>query len=229
MQHTDVMSLEEIWPPYALTIACGNMTLSPVRDSDLPELAALATGGVQTHPGAFIVDWDQGTAAEVARNLATYHWRTRAATNPDEWTLELTVRVDGEAVGVQSAGARAFAKRRTVGTGSWLSKTHQGRGIGTRMRQALAVTCFDHFGACELATSYFEGNNSSRRVSEKVGYVDNGSVIDVSASGSHVGREYNMLLTPDRLVRPDEEVTVTGAEVVAEFLQLPTAPGVSEH
>lgn len=223
MQHTEVMSLDEIWPPYALTITCGNMTLSPVRDSDLPELAALAAGGVTTHPGAFIVDWDQGTAEEVARNLATYHWRTRAAISPEQWALEFTVRVDGEAVGVQSAGARAFAKRRTVGTGSWLSKKHQGRGIGTRMRQALAATSFDHFGARELVTSYFSGNDSSRRVSEKVGYVENGSVIDVSASGSHVGREHSMLLTPDRLVRPNEEVTVTGAEAVAEFLQLPTA------
>lgn len=223
MQHTHAMSLEEIWPPYALTISCGNITLSPVRDSDLPELAALAAGGVTAHPGAFIVDWDQGTAEEVARNLATYHWRTRGAINPEEWTLELAVRVGGEAVGVQSAGARAFAKRRTVGTGSWLSRNHQGHGIGTRMRQAIAVACFDHFGARELVTSYFSGNDSSRRVSEKVGYVDNGSLIDVSASGSHVGREHRMLLTPDRLVRPAEEVTVTGAEAVAEFLQLPTA------
>ncbi|WP_225211008.1 GNAT family N-acetyltransferase [Brevibacterium gallinarum] len=229
MPHTDVMSLEEIWPPYALTITCGNMTLSPVRDSDLPELAALAAGGVQTHPGAFIVDWDQGTAEDVARSLATFHWRTRAATSPEKWTLELTVRVDGEAVGVQSAGARAFAERRTVATGSWLSRKHQGRGIGTRMRQVIAVTCFDRFGARELVTSYFEGNSSSRRVSEKVGYVDNGSLIDVSASGTHVGREYSMLLTPDRLIRPDDEVTVAGAEVVAEFLQLPTAPRAREE
>lgn len=218
-----LLSLEEIWPPYALTISCGDLSLSPVRESDLPELAALAAGGVQTHPGAFIVDWDKGTPEEVARSMATYHWRTRAEATPQNWRVEFTARLAGEAIGVQSAGARAFAQRRTVGTGSWLGRQHQGHGIGTLMRQTIAAAFFDHFGARELVTSYFEGNEASRRVSEKVGYAPNGSLMEVSAGGAHIGREHSMLLTQDRLVRAQQPVTITGAEVFAEFLQLPRA------
>ena len=43
------MMIDRIWPPFALHLQCANMELSPVRETDLPELADIAANGVRRH------------------------------------------------------------------------------------------------------------------------------------------------------------------------------------
>lgn len=217
------MELEEVWPPFALRITCGDMELSPVRESDYPELAVIAAGGVRRHgKPAFLINWDSGTSEEIARSIAQYQWSTRANFRVDEWTIEFTVRVDGRVVGVQGVSAKDFVRTRSVSTGSWLALQEQGKGYGTQMRRA-AVTAFaDHFDASVFHSGYFEGNDASRRVSEKLGYSPNG-VKTIIAQDGLAHPEHQLLLAASDIVRGPDPVEVAGTEEVRRFLGLAPA------
>lgn len=216
----EMRTLEDIWPPFGLRITCGDVELSPVRDADIPALAAVAAAGVR-RPGAeaFVVDWDRGTPAEVARSLAQYHWRTRAEASADRWAVEFTVRRAGMVVGVQGVRTDRFPATRSVSTGSWLGLAHQGRGAGTLMRQMIAVLLFDELSAVEMRTSAAESNAASIDVSEKVGYLPNGRSV-VPLPNDRAGTELGFRLTPDGLRRPADPVTVTGAEAFRTFFEI---------
>ena len=84
------------------------------------------------------------------------------------------VRVAGELVGVQALHTENFRITRTGETGSWLGRSLQGRGLGTRMRRALCAFAFDHLGAVEITSGAFLDNPASLAVSAKVGYLPNG-------------------------------------------------------
>ena len=214
-------SLEELWPPFALTITCGPVTLSPVRDSDLPELDELVRSGV--HDPAempFFFPWTDGSQSEVSQRLLQYHWAQRAARSPTAWTCENTVRFEGEVVGCQSISTRDFLETRTGETGSWLGMKHHGRGIGTLMRQALCAFMFDHLDAAEVTSAAFLDNPASLAVSRKVGYRDNG-VVRLKRRGGEVALSQNLVLLPATLNRPEPPVEVEGVGAVRSFLGLP--------
>jgi RimJ/RimL family protein N-acetyltransferase len=63
-----------------------------------------------------------------------------------------------------------FGTRREVDTGSWLGQAFQGQGIGTEMRTALLELAFRSLGAEVAVSGSVLGNDSSKRVSEKLGY-----------------------------------------------------------
>lgn len=223
------MDISEIWPPFALHLRSGDMELSPVREADIPELAEIAYGGVRKDGiEAFLVDWDSGTDEQIARSLAQYHWSTRANFSVDDWTIEFTVRVDGLAVGVQGANGRRYPLTRTISTGSWLALSEQGRGYGTRMRRIIIETFIRHFGATRFDTAYFEGNDASRRVSEKLGYSPNGHRRLISQDGAP-RTEHQLVLFAADYEHTDDEVIVTGAEAVRRFLGLEQDPTVAQR
>ncbi len=68
--------------------------------------------------------------------------------------------------------AQGFGERRTVHSGSWLGQRYQRSGIGTEMRAAILELAFRGLGATRAESSWLEGNEASRRVSEKLGYVE---------------------------------------------------------
>ncbi|SDR81769.1 Protein N-acetyltransferase, RimJ/RimL family [Brevibacterium sandarakinum] len=219
------MELEEVWPPFALRIRCGDMELSPVRESDYSELADIADGGVRQHNlPAFLVNWDSGTREEIARSMAQYQWNTRANFQVNDWTIEFTVRVGSRVVGVQGVSAQHFPHTRSVSTGSWLALHEQGQGYGTRMRR-IAVTAFaDHFDAVSFHSGFFEGNEASRKVSERLGYSPNGVKTIVAQDGlAHVERQ--VILTAANIERGPDPVEVVGAEQVRRFLGLELSRG----
>lgn len=214
------MDLEQIWPPFALRIRSGDMVLSPVREADYPELADIADGGVRrNNVPAFLVNWDSGTGPEIARSIAQYQWGLRAGFHVDDWTIEFTVRVNGLAVGVQGVSAKDFTLTRSVSTGSWLGLHAQGQGYGTQMRKATVTAFADHFDALEFHSGYFEGNDSSRRVSEKLGYSPNGAKTLIAQDGQP-RTELQVVLAASDINRGPDPVQVEGAEVVRRFLGL---------
>lgn len=212
------MDLADIWPPFGLTIRTGDLEMTPVRETDYPELAETAGAGVRPDGVfAFLVDWDTGSAEQVARSLAQYHWRTRGEFSTEGWTIEFAVRAQGRIIGVQGVSSTSFPRTRSVSTGSWLARSEHGKGYGTRMRAALVTAFADHFGAETFHTGYFIGNDASRRVSEKVGYRPNGEHTIIAQDGNaHL--EYRAVLSADKIVRPPDPVEVTGAEAVRRFL-----------
>ena len=92
----------------------------------------------------------------------------------ESWHLILAVFAGGEPVGVQNVWAGDFARCRSVGTGSWITRSRQGRGYGTEARAAVLQLAFGHLGALEAHTEYLDGNRASERVSRKLGYTPNG-------------------------------------------------------
>ena len=110
---------------------------------------------------------------------------------------------------------------RTGETGSWLGRAHQGRGIGTLMRQAICVTLFDHLGAEEITSAAFLDNPASLAVSRKLGYVDNGQIRRQRREGE-LAVTQQLILRPNDLVRPTHPVHVEGAASVRRLIGLPT-------
>lgn len=198
------------------------MELSPVRESDYPELAVIADGGVRRHGiAAFLINWDSGSREEIARSIAQYQWSTRANFRVDDWTIEFTARIDGRVVGVQGVSAKDFVRTQSVSTGSWLALHEQGNGYGTQMRRAVVTAFADHFDATAFHSEYFEGNDASRRVSEKLGYSPNGVKTTIAQDGlAHP--EHHVILAASDIVRGPDPVAVAGAEVVRRFLGLDT-------
>lgn len=222
------MDIEEIWPPFALRITTGAMEMTPTRESDVPELAEIARGGVRRDGvEAFLVDWDSGSDEEIGRSIAQYQWGTRANFSPSDWTIEFTVRVGGRIIGLQGISSSNFLKTRSVKTGSWLARDEQGQGSGTRMRRALVTAFADHFGARTFHTGYIEGNHASRRVSEKIGYSPNGD-FTIVVQGGEARAEHQMILRAEDIVR-DDSIDVVGVEVVRRFLGLDPQAKSSSH
>ena len=88
--------------------------------------------------------------------------------------LDLGVWLDGRLVGSQGVRAERFAVFKSMGTGSWLAREHQGLKIGREMRSAILSFAFDHLGAEQATSEAFLDNAPSIGVSRSLGYADNG-------------------------------------------------------
>lgn len=212
-------SLADCFPPLGLTITAGPLELRPITDELIPDLVDLALAGIHSPDFMpFEQPWTDALPAELPANTARFYWHQRAAFTPADWTLNFAVVHEGELVGTQGAGATSFIQTRTVTTGSWLGLAHQGRGIGTLMRQTVAAFCFDHLDAERLVSGAFVDNPSSLAVSRKVGYVPNG--LTVKARRGEQATHQELLLTPDRLVRHPYPLHVDGLGALRHFLGL---------
>ncbi len=211
-------TIAEVFPVLGLRIRAGSLELRGLTDSDLVLLGELAQRGV--HPPErmpFYHPWTDAPAEQIPLGMVQYHWGERAALSPARWSLDLGVWVDGELVGTQGLGTRDFLLTRTGETGSWLGLAHQGRGIGTRMRQAMCAFAFDHLGAVQLTSGAFVDNPASIAVSHKVGYVDNG--ITIKKRREEAAEHLALRLTPETFVR-GEPIEVEGLAPVRRLLGL---------
>lgn len=191
-----------------------------MQDSDLHELDALVHAGIHSPTEMpFFFPWATGSQSEVRRRLLQYHWAQRAAMSPASWTLETTVRFDGEVVGCQSISTKDYLETRTGETGSWLGMKHHGRGIGTVMRQMLCAFIFDHLDAAEVTSAAFLDNPASLAVSRKVGYRENG-VSRLKRRDGEMALSQSLVLTAATLNRPNPEVEVEGVSKLREFIGL---------
>lgn len=123
-----MLTLEEIYPPFALRITCGPIELRVLRDDDIPELVELVRGGVQAPdmPMPFMKAWHEslyspGTPDGFPSTSLSWWWTQRATFSPDRWLLAFAVRRGGQLVGMQDLSARNFAHTRSLETGSWLN------------------------------------------------------------------------------------------------------------
>lgn len=167
--------LVEIWPPLGLSIVCGPLEMRGIGESEVLALLDVVRGGVHS-PDAmpFYFPWTMAPAEELPLNYVQWWARQLATFNRDEWTLDLAVLWEGEVVGCQGVATRDFLTLRYGETGSWLGIAHQGKGIGTAMRQAWCAFLFDYLDFDYITSAAFTDNPASLRVSEKVGYRPDG-------------------------------------------------------
>lgn len=210
------MSLEEIWPPFALRVEAEDLVLTVLREGDIPELVDLVLDGI--HDPAhmpFLFPWTDAPQDQLPANYVRYVARVMATQSAESLSLQLVVRQAGHVVGIQALEGEEFHVTRTLETGSWLARRFHGQGIGTRMRQAVCALAFDHLGAQRITSSAFLDNPSSLAVSRKVGYRPNGRQW-VSRRGAAAEQE-RLLLTPEAFVR-GSPILVAGVPQLNRFL-----------
>jgi RimJ/RimL family protein N-acetyltransferase len=171
---TSTGELGGLWPLFDLLIETPRLHLRLPREDELPALAEAAREIAGPDGPRLQMPWMYSGSPDMERQLLQRHWRALAHWKPASWHLPLTVFVGAGPVGIQDLWAEEFAQRRSVGTGSWITRPRQGRGYGTEARAAALDLAFGHLGAAEALTDYIEGNHASERVSRKLGYVPNG-------------------------------------------------------
>ena len=174
MTGTATGDLAGLWPLFGLLIETPRLQLRLPREDELPALAQAARDIAGPDGPRLQMPWMYGGSPDTERQLLLRHWRALAHWKPASWHLPLAVFMADEPVGVQDLWAEDFAQRRSVGTGSWITRARQGRGYGTEARAAVLDLAFGHLGAAEALTEYTEDNGASERVSGKLGYVPNG-------------------------------------------------------
>ncbi len=166
--------LADLWPVFGLLIHTPRLRLRLPREDDLCELARAARiiaapGEPQLH-----LPWMYQSSPDMERLFLQRYWRALAHWKPESWHLPLAIYLDGRPIGIQDMWASDFARIRSVGTGSWVTRSEQGHGYGTEARIAVLELSFGHLGAEEACTEYLDGNHASEKVSRKLGYADNG-------------------------------------------------------
>lgn len=213
----------ELLPLLGLRLRAGPLELRGVTDVDLPQLCDLATHSI--HPDdqmPFSVPWSVGPPSAIAARVAAYHWRCRGGWSPEQWSMQLGVWHEGVLVGCQGMQAVDYLVTGTASTGSWLGRSHQGKGIGTAMRQVICAFAFDHLGAVAVNSAALSDNLASQVVSRKVGYQDNGEQRTRLGDGLAVERHYR--LRAEDLVRYEHPLVLEGLEPLRRSIGLP-APG----
>lgn len=210
-------SLAEYWPVFGLRLATPRLILTPLCDDDLVEIVDLVLGGVhEPSRMPFAMPWTDAPREELIANTLRYHWTARGANTPQSWTLPLAVRYGGVLTGLQDLMSDNFAVTRTVHTGSWLGKAHQGKGIGTEMRSAVLQFAFDHLKAERADSGAFTDNAQSLRVSEKLGYRPDGTTVRQRRAGERAV-EQRLVLDPANFVRPGWAVQIRGLPACRDF------------
>jgi RimJ/RimL family protein N-acetyltransferase len=169
------MSRSMFWPLHDLRIRTDRLELRLASYDDLVALAQLAHDGIHDEAEMpFGMPWTDQSPVGRARSTMQVHWRMWGALTPESWSLPFVVVEDGRVVGTQQIDADGFAVRRSVSTGSWVGRQHQGRGIGKEMRAAVLHLAFVELGALWATTSAFDDNDASLGVTRHLGYEPDG-------------------------------------------------------
>jgi RimJ/RimL family protein N-acetyltransferase len=209
--------IELDWPPFALRLSTERLELRPPIDDEIAELARVARLGIHDDDAMpFANGWTDYPEREFGRRFAQYFWSQRASWSVDGWKLPFAVFLGGEPVGVQQVTADAFPILRTVGTGSWLARAHQRRGIGSEMRAAALHFAFTALDADVAVTGAYTYNEGSIGVSRKLGYEPNGTRRDV-VRGAPAEALLFRLSREQWLATARPDVAIDGFEACAEL------------
>lgn len=159
----------DVTPLYELRLRTRRVELRLPAHDELVGLREIARAGVHSPDEMpFAYAWTDEPYSE--EWVVRFHEERLADWLPERWQLNLAVWADGTLAGIQSVVAEDFARRRVVGTGSWLGRAFQRRGYGTEMRAAVLELAFHGLGAEIARSGAIDGNAASLRVSEKLGY-----------------------------------------------------------
>jgi len=209
--------VETAWPLFGLRLRTDRLVLRLPTDDDLIDLLEVANAGI--HPPdemPFGVAWTSVKGAAFDRGFLQHYWTARGAFSPAHWFLNFMVELDGRPVGAQSLDAEDFAVHRTVHTGSWLGRAHQGQGLGKAMRAAVLGFAFDGLGARVAETSAFLDNAASNGVSRALGYEENGLGSLAPEGLARVTQRFRMTADVWR-ARPRPDLIIEGLDACREM------------
>lgn len=193
-----------------LRLQCREAVLRPLREADLPGLAAMLPADVEQDPG---LEQFPGLGADENRRRLVYqgYWKSLGTWSPSSWVLHFAVIHQGAPVGVQTLEGENFPALRTVDSASWLVPEMRGRGLGVAMRTAVLGLAFDHLGAVAAVSSAVADNAASLGVSRRIGYADNGVGLIAVPGGAVAELQHLRLTAPTwRAAGHGRAVTVEG-------------------
>jgi RimJ/RimL family protein N-acetyltransferase len=171
------------WPLFDLRITSERLVLRPIGDDDFDALIEAIDAGIHDpDQSPFLFQWADAEPVQRARNALQYWWGRRANWMPTDWALGFGVWLEGRLVGVQEIEAKQFLILHEVSTGSWLTQSAQGQGIGKEMRAAVLSFAFGSLGAEFARTAAFTDNAASLGVTRYIGYRENGRARHVNRS-----------------------------------------------
>jgi RimJ/RimL family protein N-acetyltransferase len=174
------------WPLFDLVVTTPRLELRYATDDILSTLATFRSGQV-LGPGEEPFDGESSFYLDPPAShwkALLGEWGARAKTSPDWWHLSFGVVLDGEVVGQQNITAADFVRVRTVNSFSFLSREHQGRGLGKEMRAAVLHLAFAGLDAERAESDAFEDNLASQGVSRSLGYEPNGTMLATRPAGT---------------------------------------------
>jgi RimJ/RimL family protein N-acetyltransferase len=209
------------WPLFDLRLTSGDLELTPLRESDLAEVADVMPGDVELNPSATRYQVGQSTQRGVV--VHQEYWRYYGTWTPQEWRLNFAVRRGGELLGLQELEGNEFPVLRTVDTSSWLVAEARGTGIGKRMRRAALALAFGPLEAAAAITSAWHDNTASLGVSRSIGYEPNGE--SFLARDGRADTLVHLRMTRERWLATGAggAVTIEGFEPCRPFFGLGTA------
>lgn len=167
--------MSSFWPLFDLRLETERLVLRLPTDDDFPGLLDAIDAGIHDpEMMPFTIPWTD-VEPEARRISALQHWwGARANWSVDDWSLNLAVFRDGRAIGIQALLAKQFDDLRQVDTGSWLTQSAQGQGLGKEMRCAVLQLAFEQLEAEIACSGAFMDNVASAGVSRSIGYRENG-------------------------------------------------------
>ncbi len=210
--------MKQQWPVFNLRITTPRLVLRVANEEETWELTELIDESVvaDSTDFPFASAWPLLPSPDRERSAYQFYTSTRAQWQPQNWILLLTAFVDGKPIGLQSIAATNFGKLRSVSTGSWLGAEWQNNGYGTEMRAGTLELAFGGLDALEAHSAYRDGNERSRGVSRKLGYVPNGH--ERVMFGSEAATNFRVIVTPDRwLEHQTPGITVEGLDDCVDF------------
>ncbi|TLH80745.1 N-acetyltransferase [Mycolicibacterium cosmeticum] len=220
---------DPIWPLAELEVSTPNLALRYITDELATELAMLAARGIHdpaTMP--FTEPWTDVESPRLERNTVQYFWRCRAEVTPEHWDIPLAVMADGRPVGVCTVHAEDFPQHRSVTTGSWLGRAHQGRGLGKEMRQAALHLIFAGLGAQQAVTRAWHDNAASLAVTRSLPYVRTGDAVELRRDRQDLMLSFTMTRDAWNTIRRSD-IRLTGVEAVAGQLGFSAHRGQRER
>ncbi|MCB1016310.1 MAG: GNAT family N-acetyltransferase [Acidimicrobiales bacterium] len=219
------------WPLFDLVVRTPRLELRPPTDDDVLALVELSDRGV--HDPAwmpFAIPWTDWDPPVRRRNTLQWWWRQRGDWQAEKWILGLQVSEIGPdgtrtVVGAQDLLGDDFARSRTVSTGSWLGRAHQGRGIGKEMRAAVLHLAFAGLGAERAETSAWHDNESSLAVTRALGYRPNGTHVQLRRDTYDTQLDF-VLPREDWAAARRDDIEIEGLDACLELFGVAPGPGL---
>ena len=211
------------WPLFDLRLRTGELSLRPMTEADLTQLADELPEDLEQDPAATTYDV---AGARVRRGVVVHqsYWRNYGSWRPEAWRLNFVVRDGGRLIGVQELEGNDFLTLGTVDTSSYLVAEARGRGLGKAMRAAVLALAFGPLDAEVAITSAWHDNHASLGVSRSLGYQPNGESRMERQGGRGVDVLVHLMLTRDAWLASGlaDGVEIEGFDPCRPFFGLPT-------
>lgn len=212
------------FPPMGLRLNTPRLQLRMPSDADLSQLAEAAVAGIhEPERMPFLVPWTDQTPRRLALGVIQHNWSSMSSWTPEKWTFNAAVVHEGTVIGIQDMWAKDFAIARQVDTGSWLTRSQQGKGLGTEMRAAVLHLAFECLGAQAAVTEVFDTTAASLGVTRKLGYEPDGTTL-IAVRGQQVNELRYRLTRENWEKHRTVPVTVEGLEPCLPYFGLGELP-----